>query len=140
MKVKIDDQLVNCGLVMDGENLNIGLIGISDLGSVYQNFTPASMPQVMVYDDNDELIAIYANRKVTGVYWSKDNIQVSMQVDPVEISELDRVMEALNEQSENSTVNEDAIAELAEIIADIDSRIEVMEENIQQLFELIPHD
>lgn len=140
MKVKIDDQLVSCGLVMDGDNLNIGLIGISDLGSVYQNFTPSSMPQVMVYDDNDELIAIYANRKVTGVYWSNDNIQVSMQVDPVEISELDRVMEALNEQSENSTVNEDAIAELAEIIADMDSRIEVMEENIQQLFELIPHD
>ena len=128
MKIRIGEQEVEVAVVKDGQTLCLGLYGQTDIVEVYSAFQPNAMPEITIYDDEGHTNAIYANHKVTQVAWNENNIQVNLLVDPLEVSEATRIREEMGEQEESAAVSDDAIAELAELLAGLEERVTALEE------------
>lgn len=129
MKIKINGQFYETGVVRNGNNLSLGIVGVEDIAAVYASFAPNLMPEIVLYDDKHVTSAIYANHRVTGVAWNPDNVQVNLVVDPLEVSEATRINDAIAEQNENANISDNAIADLAELVASLEERISALEAN-----------
>lgn len=129
MNIIINEQRYEVGIVTVGGTLSLGIYGLNDVTTIYNTFVPETSPEIRIYDDNDKICAIYANRKITGVSWNTENVQVTMVVDPLEVTAETRINEELEAQSESASISDDAIAELAEIVASLEERIAALEES-----------
>ena len=127
MNIIINEQRYEVGIVAVGGTLSLGIYGLNDVAAIYNAFVPETSPEIRIYDDNDKICAIYANRKITGVNWNTENVQVTMVVDPLEVTAETRINEELEAQSESANISDDAIAELAEIVASLEERIAALE-------------
>lgn len=132
MKIKLNDEYINVGLAKDNDTLSVILLGVTDVAAVYAAFAPGLMPEIVIYDDELKTSAIYANHKITAVYWHENDIQVNLQVDPLEVSAAIRLTEEMNMEKETSSVSEDAIAELAALLADLEMRVTALEPPVEE--------
>lgn len=128
MKINVNGRYMPCGLVQDGDRMSIVLIGEANIRDVYNAFTPSAMPNVTIVDDDGTtVVAVYENRRITGVHWGETQTQVDLQVDPLTETEATRLTARMDEQEAGAAVDEGAIEELAEIIADLSARVTALE-------------
>lgn len=127
MKINVNGRYMPCGLVRDGDRMSVVLIGEANIRDVYNAFSPDAMPNVTLLDDNDAVIAVYENHRITGVHWGEAQTQVDLQVDPLEETEATRLTARMDEQEAGTAVDEEAIEELAGIIADLSARVTALE-------------
>lgn len=128
MKINVNGRYMPCGLVQDGDRMSIVLIGEANIRDVYNAFTPSAMPNVTIVDDDGTtVVAVYENHRITGVHWGETQTQVDLQVDPLTETEATRLTARMDEQEAGAAVDEGAIEELAEIIADLSASVTALE-------------
>ena len=120
MYVHFGGRNVSCGFSWDGEKLSLGLLGEVTIAEVYNAFSPENMHEISIYNDDNTVNSIFSNQRVIGIYWSSDHVQIDCQVDPLQVTEATRIRE-------EAEVSDGAIAELAEMIADLEARVEALE-------------
>ena len=103
-----------------------------DVMELYSALTPNSVPTIIIYHDDGTIFESYANNRVIGFNMSEDQITITLQVDPLEVSAADRLQNAIDVQNENIEVSDAAIAELAEYIASLEERIAALEDALEE--------
>lgn len=127
MKIHVNGRNIQCGITKDGDKLGLVLLGETSVAEIYNAFLPATMPEITILDDAGSVISVYANHRILGAHWGQDRVQIDLQVEPLEATEAEEIRARIDAQEANTAGDEDAIAELAAIIADLEERVETLE-------------
>lgn len=127
MKIYIGGRYIGCSLVTDGDRMSIVMMGETTIKEIYDSFMPESMPEITILEDGGEVYGVYMNRRVTGIHWNSDKVQVDLQVDPLDETSAQVINARIDAQEESTGISDGAIEELAAIVAELDARVTALE-------------
>lgn len=127
MQIQINGRNLPCSIVRSGDRMSIAVMGETSVREIYNAFLPETMPDVTILNDEGGVEAVYINHRITSVHWSDANVQVDLQVDPLERTEARTLSARMDEQEAGSAVDEGAIEELAGLMAELSERVSTLE-------------
>ena len=131
MYIQINNEPVSVSIAYSADRLSLNFTAITDnLLDLYELFQPNTMPEITVYDEINGNItsAIYANHKVVAFHiMDQHQVQIDLQVDPLEIGEARRISETLQAQLQDMIENNVVLNEMLTMLADHEERIKALE-------------
>lgn len=123
-------QNITVNLLTSKDRLTMEFETNSTASEVLDAFSGDSLRQVTINNDDGTVNSIYANHRVTEVHVQNTTprvVSVTMQVDPLEVTEAQKLTEAVEAQKESGSVSEEAIVELADMITELEERVTALE-------------
>lgn len=134
--LKINGNLLDASLVRSGDKLTLGMTGDQPVDELLAMLNPATAPEIRVLDDEGGTAAIYRSHVLTAVTIEPGEprrITATLQVQPIEQSDADKLHEELARLKTIVEEHEAALVEVADVAAE--SR-QIGEESQAALIEL----
>lgn len=131
MYITLNEQNIIVNVTKVQDRLSLYLTYDSDnILELYEIFHPNNTPEIVLHDETNGGItsAIYANHRILAFHiMEHNNIQIDLQVDPIEISEAQRISETLQVQLQEMVENNAVINEILNMIANHEERLYALE-------------
>ena len=134
--IQINGNLVDASLVRAGDKLTLGMTSEQPIDELLAMLNPEAAPEIRVLDDAGQTMAIYRNHALTAVTIAPGELQritATLQVQPIEQSDADKLHEELARLKTIVAEHEAALVEVADVAAE--SR-QIGEESQAALIEL----
>ena len=134
--LKINENFLDASLVRAGDKLTLGLTGDQPLEELLAMLNPETAPEIRVLDDAGQTMAIYRNHALTAVTIEPGEprrITATLQVQPIEQSDAEKLHDELTRLKTIVAEHEAALVEVADVAAE--SR-QIGEESQAALIEL----
>ena len=134
--LKINENFLDASLVRAGDKLTLGLTGDQPIDELLAMLNPETAPEIRVLDDEGGTVAIYRGHALTAVTIEPGEprrITATLQVQPIEQSDADKLHEELARLKTIVEEHEAALVEVADVAAE--SR-QIGEESQAALIEL----
>ena len=134
--LKINENFLDASLVRAGDKLTLGLTGDQPIEELLAMLNPETAPEIRVLDDEGGTVAIYRGHALTAVTimpGEPRRITATLQVQPIEQSDADKLHEELAQLKTIVEEHEAALVEVADVAAE--SR-QIGEESQAALIEL----
>ena len=134
--LKINGNLLDASLVRSGDKLTLGMTGNQPVDELLAMLNPETAPEIRVLDDEGGTAAIYRGHALTAVtieLGEPRRITATLQVQPIEQSDADKLHEELARLKTIVAEHEAALVEVADVAAE--SR-QIGEESQAALIEL----
>ena len=134
--IQINGNLLDASLVRAGDKLTLGMTGDQPVDELLAMLNPATAPEIRVLDDEGGTAAIYRGHALTAVTIEPGEprrITATLQVQPIEQSDADKLHEELARLKNIVEEHEAALVEVADVAAE--SR-QIGEESQAALIEL----
>lgn len=134
--IQINGNLLDASLVRSGDRLTLGMTGDQPVEELLAMLNPETAPEIRVLDDEGGTAAIYRGHALTAVTIEPGEprrITATLQVQPIEQSDADKLHEELARLKTIVEEHEAALVEVADVAAE--SR-QIGEESQAALIEL----
>lgn len=134
--IQINGNLMDASLVRSGDRLTLGLTGDQPIDELLAMLNPETAPEIRVLDDEGGTVSIYRGHALTAVTIEPGEprrITATLQVQPIEQSDADKLHEELARLKTIVEEHEAALVEVADVAAE--SR-QIGEESQAALIEL----
>ena len=134
--IQINGNLLDASLVRSGDRLTLGLTGDQPVEELLAMLNPETAPEIRVLDDEGGTAAIYRGHALTAMTIEPGEprrITATLQVQPIEQSDADKLREELARLKTIVEEHEAALVEVADVAAE--SR-QIGEESQAALIEL----
>ena len=134
--IQINGNLLDASLVRSGDRLTLGMTGDQPVEELLAMLNPETAPEIRVLDDEGGTAAIYRGHALTAMTIEPGEprrITATLQVQPIEQSDADKLHEELERLQTIVEEHEAALVEVADVAAE--SR-QIGEESQAALIEL----
>ena len=119
--LKINGNLLDASLVRSGDKLTLGMTGNQPVDELLAMLNPETAPEIRVLDDEGGTAAIYRGHALTAVtieLGEPRRITATLQVQPIEQSDADKLHEELARLKTIVAEHEAALVEVADVAAE----------------------
>ena len=119
--IQINENFLDASLVRSGDKLTLGLTGDQPLEELLAMLNPETAPEIRVLDDEGGTVAIYRGHALTAVTIEPGEprrITATLQVQPIEQSDADKLYEELARLKTIVEEHEAALVEVADVAAE----------------------
>lgn len=119
--IQINGNLLDASLVRSGDKLTLGMTGDQPVEELLAMLNPATAPEIRVLDDAGGTVAIYRGHALTAVTivpGEPRRITATLQVQPIEQSDADKLHEELARLKTIVEEHEAALVEVADVAAE----------------------
>lgn len=119
--IQINGNLLDASLVRAGDKLTLGLIGDQPVDELLAMLNPETAPEIRVLDDEGGTVSIYRGHALTAVTiipGEPRRITATLQVQPIEQSDADKLHEELARLKTIVEEHEAALVEVADVAAE----------------------
>lgn len=119
--IQINENFLDASLVRAGDKLTLGLTGDQPIDELLAMLNPATAPEIRVLDDEGGTVAIYRSHVLTAVTIEPGEprrITATLQVQPIEQSDVDKLHEELARLQTIVEEHEAALVEVADVAAE----------------------
>lgn len=119
--LKINENFLDASLVRAGDKLTLGLTGDQPIDELLAMLNPETAPEIRVLDDEGGTVSIYRGHALTAVTiipGEPRRITATLQVQPIEQSDADKLHEELARLKTIVEEHEAALVEVADVAAE----------------------
>ena len=119
--IQINGNLLVASLVRAGDRLTLGLTGDQPIDELLAMLNPETAPEIRVLDDEGGTVSIYRGHALTAVTiipGEPRRITATLQVQPIEQSDADKLREELARLKTIVEEHEAALVEVADVAAE----------------------
>ena len=119
--IQINGNLLDASLVRSGDRLTLGMTGDQPIDELLAMLNPETAPEIRVLDDEGGTAAIYRGHALTAVTimpGEPRRITATLQVQPIEQSDADKLHEELARLKTIVEEHEAALVEVADVAAE----------------------